>query len=86
MVIFCRKSSEPFVFRAPIEADFLGSQARRLNMLPTHELDPSLFSNAGGKLLRSGQTMGLEVWQRESAVGHWQVMRTVLPKEIWENW
>ena len=92
MVMFCHNSEEAFTFRNPVEADYLGSQARRFHLLPKHEIAYSFFAGRTGdgdgkvKILRKGKTQALEVWQRESAVGHWGIMRTVLPDVIWENW
>ena len=90
MVMFCRRSEQAFTFRDPVESDCLGSQARRCHLLPTHEIDDNYFEQGTGDgktaLLRRGQTQVLEKYQRESAVGHWRIMRTVLPDTIWENW
>ncbi|KAI1618335.1 S-adenosyl-L-methionine-dependent methyltransferase [Exophiala viscosa] len=85
MVFFCRKDYRPLTFRKPVEADFLGSGARREYMLPQHEIAPSTFDTSVD-VLRSGKTKELEKWQAQSAIGHWKVMRTVLPDAIWENW
>jgi hypothetical protein len=85
MVFFCRKSDVPIKFRRPVEADFLESNARREYMLPTHEISPSSF-DASVDILRSGKTKQLEKWQAQSAIGHWRVMRTVLPAAVWNNW
>ena len=90
MVMFCRKSNETFGFRDPVEADCLGSQARRYHLLPKHEIQASYFKGRNGdgelQVLKAGQTERLEADQKESAVGHWGIMRTVLPDVIWENW
>ena len=90
MVMFCRKTKGPFTFRAPVEADCLGSQARRYHLLPQHEIHASYFdgSVSDGEMdtLKRGQTQKLEAFQRESAMEHWRIMRTVLPDVIWENW
>lgn len=85
MVFFCRKNAGPITFRKPVEADFLGSGARREYMLPQHEISPEIF-NDKVDVLRSGRTKQLEKWQAQSAIGHWKVMRTVLPDVIWETW
>ncbi|KIV85006.1 hypothetical protein PV11_00747 [Exophiala sideris] len=85
MVFFCRKNDKPITFRKPVEADFLGSGARREYMLPQHEIAPETFDTSV-EVLRSGKTKDLEKWQAQSAIGHWKVMRTVLPNAIWENW
>ena len=90
MVMFCRKSKRPFTFRTPVEADYLGSQARQLFLLPTHEIDPSYFERRKGdeeaSILKKGHTGVLETYQQRSAVGHWRIMRTVLPDVVWESW
>ena len=90
MVMFCRKSKGAFTFRNPVEADCLGSQARKHFLLPTHEIDSSYFEgrkeDEKTRVLRRGQTGVLENYQQSSAVGHWRIMRTVLPDVIWESW
>jgi len=90
MVMFCRKAKRTLSFRTPTEADFLGSQARRRHLLPKHEIKDSYFDRADSsekpKILRRGQTEILEFCQQESALGHWKIMRSVLPDFVWENW
>ena len=90
MVMFCRKSKGAFTFRTPIEADYLGSQARQQFLLPLHEIDNSYFEGRKGDkevgILRKGHTKVLGNYQQSSAVGHWRIMRTVLPDVVWENW
>ncbi|KAJ9612422.1 hypothetical protein H2200_004019 [Cladophialophora chaetospira] len=85
MVFFCRKDGKPVNFRKPVTADFLGSSARQEYLLPRHEIMPDEFVREGS-VLRSGKTKELEKWQAQSAIGHWKVMRTVLPDAVWENW
>ncbi|KIW26844.1 uncharacterized protein PV07_06646 [Cladophialophora immunda] len=85
MVFFCRKKKAAITFRRPVAADFLGSGARQEFLIPRHEIASSEFDTEGG-VLRNGQTKELEKWQGQSALGHWTVMRTVLPDVIWENW
>jgi len=56
--------------------------------MPKHEVkyeDIEATEEDGGVLLRNG-TERFRKWQQTSAMGHWAVMRTVLPKEIWEDW
>ena len=58
-------------------------------MYPQHEINAGQFEGLGeasGKLLKKGQTQDLDKWQKETAVGHWGVMRGVLPDVVWENW
>ena len=89
IVIFCRKSPGPFTFREPVESDFLGSPARRQHLVPQHEVDETFYDEiprGKGNVIRRGQTGGLEASQMRSAVGHWHVMRSVLPDVVWENW
>lgn len=92
MVFFCRKSNETFIFRDPVEADCLGSQARRYHLLPKHEIPLSSFDELPNRLkkdkliLKRGHTETLESFHQNSAVGHWRIMRTVLPDVVWENW
>lgn len=85
MVFFCRKKEGSIRFRRPIEADFLGSGARKEFLLPKHEIMADMFDTTVD-VLKSGKTKELERWQAKSAIGHWKVMRTVLPDAIWENW
>lgn len=90
MVIFCRKSNEDFTFRNPIEADYLKSGARRHHLFPRHEIDAALFEKGGEpgdlEILKRGRTEKIQAFNKDSAVGHWRIMRTVLPDSLWENW
>jgi hypothetical protein len=88
MVIFCTKSNEKVTFREPTTKDFLGSGARKIFLLPKHEIGQEMHAaleGDGGVLLRN-DTERFKGWQQTSALGHWAVMRTVLPNQIWENW
>lgn len=84
IVMFCRISTEPFTFRDPIEADFLGSPARRQHLYPRNEVRESFQEK--GQVLTRGHTAAFEASQMKSAIGHWHVMRTVLPAKVWETW
>lgn len=91
MILFCRKSIKKFGFRHPVEADYLGSEARRYHLFPEHEIRWDYFKSENGdatppEILRRGHTKTLEAFQNDGALGHWSVMRTVLPDAIWENW
>jgi endonuclease I len=59
--------------------------SREKDLRPRYEMERESFE-LEGKVLRKGQTQALEQWQRKSAVGHWEVMRTVLPDGVWVNW
>lgn len=88
MVLFCKaSSSSPVTFREPVLADFLGSGSRQEYMIPKIEIPLDTVDKADmSDLLRVANTFKLTAAQRESAVGHWKVMRTVLPPKIWELW
>ncbi|RMZ83547.1 hypothetical protein DV738_g1145, partial [Chaetothyriales sp. CBS 135597] len=86
MVFFCIKpSTVPITFRQPIESDFLGSGARLEFLVPKFEVMHDEFESEGD-LLTEKNVKVVEKWQAQSAVGHWRVMRTVLPDIVWENW
>lgn len=87
MVIFCIKTDTPLKFRHPVVEDFLKSRARQMFLEPKHEvLEASLHGGDDvGILMRNG-TDKVTQWHKTSAVGHWNVMRTVLPAKIWELW
>ncbi|KAI9772722.1 MAG: hypothetical protein M1840_000317 [Geoglossum simile] len=91
LVVFCTKSDGLFSFRKPTEEDFLGSHARRSYLWPKHEVDQKIFQAENGEeqmgVLKEGKTMQmLQKWQEHSALGHWAIMRTVIPDKVWENW
>ena len=88
MVLFCRANSAAAVtFREPIPADFLGSGSRQEYMVPKIEMPlDSVDMEDMSDVLTVRNTMRLTTSQRKSAVGHREVMRTVLPPKIWELW
>jgi hypothetical protein len=88
MVFFCTKSQRPIEFRKPVESDFLGSGAREEHLFPRHEIPGEKFQHDGGVLSTSNSSSikELEKWQVRSAIGHWKLMRTVIPPVVWENW
>jgi hypothetical protein len=89
MVIFCTNApSGTITFRKPREADYLETYARKKFLVPQHEVireEYALQEGDGGVLFRNDTTR-VEKWHQASALGHWAVMRTVLPDEIWQNW
>jgi len=88
MVIFCTNSNAPITFRDPVEADFLKSGTRKNFLTPKHEVieeHMSITEEDGGYLIKNN-TERFRKWQEASALGHWAVMRTVVPDEVWENW
>jgi hypothetical protein len=93
LVVFCKRlpmpnlNSPAITFRKPTEADFLGSGARKAFLVPKHELALTAdYFELDGEVLRIGRTRQLGTWHRQSAIGHWKVMRTVMPSAVWENW
>lgn len=91
MVVFCKKSrTGPLTFRQPKENDYLGSQSRKTYMHPRRELASSLFDIADGttdqRVLRASKTSVLEANHVRNALGHWNIMRKVLPAKVWENY
>ncbi|KAK6365251.1 hypothetical protein LTS17_011484 [Exophiala oligosperma] len=86
MVFFCRKHEGlPVTFRKPVETDFLGSGTRKEYMIPKHEMIPGTFDH-NVEILTSGKTKVMEKYHAKSSIGHWKVMRTVLPDVVWEMW
>ncbi|KAM7223967.1 S-adenosyl-L-methionine-dependent methyltransferase [Rhypophila decipiens] len=97
IVIFCTKLTPDLLpqieFRNPTERDYLNSPARRGFLVPKHEVfdaDLGLAAPEGKKedwgILTANDTDKLARWHEESALGHWAIMRVVLPPVVWENW
>jgi hypothetical protein len=90
MVIFCTKTPvKTITFKSPIKEDYLNSRARKAFLVPQYEVLESAFAESKEgemRVLTKNQTKGFEGWQRESALGHWAVMRGVLPPKVWEQW
>lgn len=87
MVIFCRKTAGDIAFRRPAEEDFLRSRARHAFLEPKHEVQEADFLTGDDKgILMRNNTAKVTQWHQKSALGHWKIMRTVLPAKIWERW
>ena len=89
MVIFCTNApSGTITFKKPETRDYLDSHARRKFLVPEHEVmrDEYALQEGDGGVLRRNDTKRVENWHQRSALGHWALMRNVLPDEIWENW
>lgn len=87
MVIFCRKTEEKIDFRRSVEKDHLKSRARQAFLDPKHEVPESeILSDDEGGLLLKNNTVKVLGWHQQSALGHWTIMRTVMPASIWEKW
>lgn len=88
MVIYCTKTPDlPLTFRKAVAADMLQSRTREHFLPPRHEVFERDFRAEGEvQTLRRNDTGVLERYHEKSAVGHWEIMRTVLPDVVWENW
>ncbi|KAF8457472.1 S-adenosyl-L-methionine-dependent methyltransferase [Terfezia claveryi] len=91
MVIFCTKSTAPFRFRPAFEKDYLNTYSRQSFLYPKFEVDlVKLFGKDGNREpydVLDGRTIEeFEEMQRRGAVHHWEIMRTVIKKEGWENY
>ncbi|KAL9027828.1 MAG: hypothetical protein Q9196_003710 [Gyalolechia fulgens] len=87
LVLFCRKVAGSFRFRQATREDFLGSQARQHHLPPRYEVDPEyLTKRYGNDIITKRNSRELEKAQYQGALGHWKVMRSVLPDAVWENW
>lgn len=98
MVIFCQKSADALKFRPPVVEDFLQSRARQFFLEPRHEVNAVAFLDEKEAdpdaqqeavkvdVLRKGSTLAITKYHRQSAHGHWNVIRTVIPPKIWEMW
>lgn len=87
--MFCTQpTAAPYHFRAPTKADFLDSLARERYLAPRYEIDlHKYWTDVEPAALLTRANIGLlEGWQRKSAVGHWAVIRTVVPAGVWENY
>ena len=88
MVIFCTKlAGREVSFRQPNARDLLNSPSREAFLMPKHEVKDEDFTVGRDEgILTSNDTAKLAKWHEKSALGHWAVMRTVLPPAVWENW
>ncbi|KAK2750432.1 hypothetical protein FQN57_003912 [Myotisia sp. PD_48] len=89
MVIYCKRTSAPLEFREPIEADYLNSPSRKDSLMPVFEVDSTTLANAPDgdqSILGPDVPEALQDWQAKGALGHWKVMRGVLPDGVWEKW
>ncbi len=87
VVIFCTKTSTKLSFRKPTPADMLNSQTRQQFLTPAFEVfDSDFLSTDEVRLVTKNDTAQLSKWHKDSALGHWEVMRRVVPAKVWENW
>ncbi|CAK7564828.1 MAG: hypothetical protein SEPTF4163_002731 [Sporothrix epigloea] len=90
LIIFCTKLGKQdadITFRAPLEADFLHSNVRKQFLLPKYDVvDADFRSTEDVRIVRRNDTAQLAEFHAESALGHWAVMRHVIPAKVWELW
>ncbi|KAI1871276.1 uncharacterized protein JN550_004721 [Neoarthrinium moseri] len=87
VVVFCRKVDDKIVFRPIVEGDLLQSRARAHYLMPKNEVPESAFLTGDDVgIVRQNDTQTLAKYHDQTALGHWAVMREVLPKKVWENW
>ncbi|KAI1429809.1 S-adenosyl-L-methionine-dependent methyltransferase [Xylaria sp. FL1777] len=87
VMIFCVNTDDTITFRKPIESDYLQSLSRRQFLVPQYEVPLSAISTRDEVgILRANETEKLAKWHDQSALRHWEVMRTVIPSEIWNQW
>ena len=88
MVIFCTKLvGRQISFRPPTARDLLNSPSRDAFLMPQHEVkDADFIVGRDDGIVTRNDTSKLIRWHEQSALGHWTVMRTVLPDAVWENW
>lgn len=87
MVIFCTKTGDKVTFRKPTKADLLESPSRDAFLLPKYEVfDADFYEGEDEGILTRNDTQKLIKYHQKSALGHWAVMRTVLPDVIWNSW
>ncbi|CAK7209922.1 hypothetical protein SCUCBS95973_000609 [Sporothrix curviconia] len=90
VVIFCTKQGKrdaDITFRTPRKADLLNSETRKHFLVPKHEVvDADFRSTEEVRAVRRNDTEQLAESHAESALGHWAVMRRVVPAKVWELW
>ncbi|KAI1826759.1 S-adenosyl-L-methionine-dependent methyltransferase [Xylaria intraflava] len=87
VMIFCTKAEGEITFRKPVESDYLQSISRMHYLVPRYEVPLSAFSTRDEVgILRANETAKLSKWHDQSALRHWDVMRVVMPSEIWNQW
>jgi hypothetical protein len=92
MVIFCKNAADgKLEFRAPIEADYLGTVSRRHYLMPQKTLELKFPTEEEMKeetvqILTVDNLGEFEKKQIESAKRHWKIMRLVVPDFVWELW
>ena len=88
MVIFCTKlGNRKLAFREPNARDLLNSPSREGFLMPKHEVkDEDFTEGREDGILTRNDTAKLAKWHGQTALGHWTVMRTVLPPAVWETW
>jgi hypothetical protein len=87
VVIFCTKTAGKLTMRAPVYSDMLNSETRKQFLVPVHEVfDSDFLAEDEVHPITNDDTSQLAKYHDQSGLGHWVVMRRVLPAKIWESW
>jgi hypothetical protein len=87
MIVFCRKTPNKIIFRPTVAGDLLQSRAREHFLMPRFEVPNSAFLKGEDVgIVRQNDTTTLAKWHDKTALGHWAVMRHVMPEQVWESW
>ena len=93
MVVYCVKTNTPIEFRPAKKEDYLGSITRKHFIIPVEGQEVKLVEIGGQDrrwqhtdILTRGNESIIEEYHPQSAMRHWQIMRTVMPAGVWENW
>ncbi|EMC93870.1 hypothetical protein BAUCODRAFT_124622 [Baudoinia panamericana UAMH 10762] len=86
LIIFCRNSPGSISFREPTASDYLGSKSRKHYLLPKSEYEIPFIHNDTDAVLTRDKIGQYRKDQEDSAIGHWYIMRKVLPDVVWEMW
>ncbi|KAK3945558.1 polyamine aminopropyltransferase [Diplogelasinospora grovesii] len=87
MVIFCTKRNDGINFRQPTVRDLLNSPTREQFLYPRFEVKDADFRARGNDgILTKDDTQKLVKWHEKSALGHWAIMRDIIPSFVWINW
>ncbi len=87
VIIFCTKTAGEVTIRKPVYSDMLNSETRKQFLIPVHEVfDADFLAADEVRLVTNNDTSQLSKYHDKSALGHWEVMRRVVPASVWENW
>ena len=83
-VIFCSEFGVDF--RLAKEEDFHGSVLRGKTLTGFRDRELYISNIEDPEFILTDANNKLEGWQIQGALEHWEVIRTVMPDEIWNNY